>query len=373
MTCKLVRTMKMLVSSLVVTAIVMAGNIISPIDVKAADATGNVQYLAYGEEFNYASYLDNDKAPAYTGDDTTGFGYLFGGWYIKDGNSYTPIATKDDLPSNKAAVVAKFVPAQVLSVKCQNWAGTQEGSDNVRIRVISAVDSTNYSEYGFGISKIVNGEEIELGTAVKKDTYSTFNYYKTSTDTEPADSFVPSDLFGTAAERFISCVVGYIPSGSHGEIICIKPYWKTLDGTTVYGLSKFAHVEDGYLGYVNVPVNLNILSESNKAAAGFLTVKCESEGLTFLGLEKVVEYGKVFEEMAVNVTDDGTIKCVGNTSDATDKTENDIFINLKFSRDNFDASNPSPDTTFYEFTVGSEDFANRDEETTTADVWNIRY
>lgn len=133
------------------------------------------------------------------------------------------------------------------------------------------------------------------------------------------------------------------------------------------------HVEDGYLGYVNVPVNLNILSTNNDAAAGFLSVECKSEGLTFLGLEKGVENGKVFDEMEVNVTSDGLIKCVGNTSDVSNEVTNDIYINLKFKRDNFDVSNQKPDTTFLKFAVENEDFSDSSENDATADVWNIIY
>lgn len=374
---KLLKSVKIIVSFVAAIAIVVIGNFVSSVGVKASESTATettskVQYLAYGEDFDYAAYLDGDKAPEYKGEDTDGFGYLFGGWYTKSGDTYEAITKTAELPSDKSTVVAKFVPSQVLSVKCQNWAGTTKDSNAVLVRVISSVDSKNYSEYGFVVSKIVDGEEKSLGTAVKKEYYSKFNYYKNSTDTEPAARYEAKDLFGNAAEYFTSCTIGYIGADSHSEIICIKPYWKTLDGTTVYGLSKFAHVEDGYLGYVNVPVNLNILSKDNAAAAGILGVKCKSEDLTFLG-EENVEYGKVFDEMAVNVTGDGTIKCVGNTSDASDIADNDIFINLKFRRADFEAETYTPDTTFYEFSVTGEDFCNNAEQSITADVWNIKY
>lgn len=378
---ELLKIMKIVVSSIVAIAIVITGNVFFSIGAKASEVTegetiSSVQYLAYGSDFDYASYLDGDKAPTYKGEDTEGFGYLFGGWYIKNGDTYTAITDTAELPTDKSTVVAKFVPSQVLSVKCQNWAGTKAGSDQVLIRVISAVDTKSYSEYGFVISKIVNGEETQLGTYKKEEVYTKFNYYKNSTDNAPSATYAPNDLFGNDAGYFISCLVGYIGAESHGEILCIKPYWKTLDGTTVYGLSKFAHVEDGYLGYVNVPVNLNILSADKGAAAGLLSVKCKSEGLTFLGEEKGIEYGKVFDEMAVNVTSDGTIKCVGNTIDAKDKTSNDIYVNLKFQRNDFDADNYTPDKTFFEFTVEGEEFCNSDEKLFTvneANVWNIKY
>lgn len=372
---------KRVASIVVAISLITVGNISFSTVAKATDSVdvveGNagVKYVQYSADFEYDTYFDNDKAPAYSAVDSNGVGYLFGGWYDKVDNNYTPISDKRALEDKKGVVVAKFVPAQTMSVKCQNWAGTKEGTDGVIVRVISAVDSKNYQNYGFEISKIVNGTESSLGTYTSKDSndvYSRFNYYESTTDDTP-DVYEPAYLFGSAAKYFTSCTVGRIPAANHDAIICIKPFWNTLDGAKVYGLSKFAHVEDGYLGYVNVPVNLNILSDNNGAAAGYLSVECKSEGLTFLGLEEGVENGKVFDEMEVNVTSDGIIKCVGNTENAKDKYTNDIYINLKFQRNNFDASNLKPDTAFIVFVVENEDFANNSENSATADVWNVIY
>lgn len=378
---KLYKKVKRVVSIVVAVSIVTVCGISLSTKAEASgitettDAEGGIKYVQYSNDFNYQYYLDSDTAPTYTAVDTNGVGYLFGGWYDKVDNSYSPIADTNALNNKKGVVVAKFVPAQTMSVKCQNWAGTNSSSDGVLVRVISGTDSKNYSNYGFIISRIdENGNETVLTQEpfVSKEVYSKFDYYDSLEDDEP-DTYLPSQLFGNAAKHFVSCTVGRIPQSAHGTIICIKPFWDTLDGTRVYGLNKFAHVEDGYLGYVNVPVNLNILSTDNDAAAGFLSVECKSEGLTFLGLEDGVENGKVFDEMEVYVTSDGLIKCVGNTSDVSDKDTNDIYINLRFERNNFNESNQKPDTTFLKFAVENEDFCDSFENDTTADVWNIIY
>lgn len=333
--------------------------------------TDVVKYVEYTDDIT--SYLNNNTAPKYMGDDV-GFGYLFGGWYDKNGDTYTAIKDTTDLENKTGTVVAKFVPAQTLSVKCQNWAGTEAGDEDVIVRVISATDSTNYSNFGFIVSRIENGKETVLTEKpfTTTDVYSKFNYYKNDTDAEPAATYEPSQLFGKAAGHFTTCTIGKIPSTAHGTIICIKPFWVTLDGTTVYGLSKFAHVEDGYLYYVNVPVNLNILN-ANGAAAGILSVKSD-DGLTFLGIEEGVECGKVFDEMEFNILSDGTtIKCVGNTSDISEKNEMDVYINLKFKRKETDTDAPIADK-FYTFTVDEEDFCNKvEEQLKDMDVWNIIY
>lgn len=609
------KNMKSIMLFIWVVSIVLAGCLQTSIGVQASSVpdtsqtNSGVLYVQY-ENYtvnDYEEYLNDNKAPLYDGVDEDGVGYLFGGWYDKQDSGYVAIKDTSDLDNIQGDIVAKFVPAQTLSVKCQNWAGTNEDSNDVVVRVISALDTTNYSQYGFVVSKIVNGTETLLtkkcevinpiakyefqdaenpgkdtmgnydlitrvsdgletgsvtvsngiaafnGTAglipasneadisedlqsftvvfeiqapetpaadwatpigfgwndwtatkwgnfqlaggsdllrftthsdgnesaywgkelsrisssqystvilsakqggkmviyvdgvqryshdlpadysladsdmrfalggsscwgnvyhtfsgsladvrvydfafgeeqihqylangdvydeqiepfISKDVYSRFNYYQSTTDTDP-DVYSPKDLFGAAAEHFITCTVGYISKEAHNAIICIKPFWDTLDGTRVYGLSKYAHVEDGYKGYVNVPVNLNILNEDTVAAAGYLTITSRTEGLTFLGIENGVEYGKVFDEMECSIVD-GVIKCVGNTSDVSDIKNNDIYINLKFQRDNFDCNNPTVDTTFYRFNVENEKFCSSEEEVIDSEksnVWNVKY
>lgn len=363
------KALKTMTLSVVAFVVIAAGVLGTNVNTSATEVVGTetsgVIYVQYKNGLNYDEYWGN-KAPEYTGVDQNGAGYFFGGWYAKNDNTYSPIENKSDLDT--AEVVAKFVPAQTMSVKCQNWAGTNAQSDQVIIRVISATDSTNYSKFGFVVSKIVDGVEGKLNTFETDTVYKTFNYYESQDDAKPTP-YSPSDLFGAAATRFTTCTVGKVPVGQHDTIICIKPFWETLDGVTVSGLSKFAHVEDGYLGYVNVPVNLNILNANSGAAAGILSVK-SNDGLKFVGAEKGVEYGKVFDEMEFRVLSDGTIKCVGNTSDISDKTAKDVYINLKFQRT--ESTDEPVKGQFYTFTVGDEDFVNKDEaDLTNQDVWNV--
>lgn len=368
---KMIRTISFVVIAL---AIITVGTFDSTVDTSAAKLAGEdtvtgVKYVQY-ENMDYSEYWGT-KAPEFTEVDASGVGYLFAGWYSKvTDENYDVIETDTDLATAKTngTVVAKFVPARTMSVKCQNWAGTTAESDAV-IRIISATDSKNFSTFGFVVTKIVGTTETLLADFQVDTVYRTFKYYDSVDDADPT-SYAASDLFGTAAKYFTTCTVGTIPSAHHGTIICIKPYWKTLDGVTVYGLSKFAHVEDGYLGYVNVPVNLNVLTDNNGAAAGLLSVK-SNDGLEFLGAEEGVEFGKVFDEMDFNVFNDGTIRCIGNTSDISDKNEMDVFVNLKFKRADVDKEAPIVN---YTFTVGEEEFINSNEEDLTyKDVWNVVY
>ncbi|MBQ2987189.1 MAG: hypothetical protein IJE23_06885 [Tyzzerella sp.] len=372
---KVLKNVRVIALSVAAVAMVVAGILGTGVGANAAKTTEQtdvVKYVEFTEDIT--SYLNDNTAPEYPTSEPIGYGYLFGGWYDKNGDVYTEIKDTTDLANKTGTVVAKFVPAQTLSVKCQNWAGTKEGDSDVIVRVISATDSTNYSNFGFIVSRIDEaGKETVLTQEpfTTTDVYSKFNYYKDAEATEPTATFEPDDLFGKAAKHFTTCTVGKIPATAHGTIICIKPFWVTLDGTTVYGLSKFAHVEDGYLGYVNVPVNLNILSADNASSAGILSVKSD-DGLTFVGTDEI-ECGKVFDEMEFNVLSDGTIKCAGNTSDISEKSEMDIYINLKFLRKDIDTDAPIANE-FYTFTVTGEDFCNEKEVfLEEMDVWNVIY
>jgi len=373
MKSKILKIIKSVTLPVIALAIIISGTFSTAVDVSAAEITTTYngtkgeKYVQYSG-LTYSDYWGT-KAPEYAVVDENGVGYFFSGWYAKEGDAYTPIKSEAELTS-ATTVVAKFVPAQTMSVKCQNQAGVNADSDGVIMRVLAGIDSTDYKTAGFKVSIVEDGVAKPEKTCEIEKVYNTFKWYASMDDTNPT-SYKASDVFGTTATYFTTCTVGTIPKGQHDTIICIKPYWVTLDGVTVYGLSKYAHVEDGYRGYVNVPVNLNILSESNGAAAGMLSVKAP-EGLNFIGVEKGVELGKVFDEMEFNVLSDGTIKCVGNTSDVSEKKEMDVYINLKFQKT--EAAEALEKGEFYTITVNGEDFVNSNEkDLTTQDVWNVIY
>lgn len=382
---KFLKVMKTIALTTLAVSIVVLGNVSMPNKVQATEvvetATTGVQYVKYNNAEYYEECFTSKKAPKYNAVDAEGVGYVFGGWFEKKDNIYTSIQTYEALNSakEKNAVVAKFVPAQVLSVKCQNWAGTDETSNAV-VRVISAVDSPNYQNYGFEMMREPMGSETEWKSLVTYNSnehdnryYSTFNYYKKATDEQPFAKYKASDLFGEAASHFTTCTLGYIPPSAHGTIICIKPFWDTLDGTRVYGLAKYAHVEDGYLNYINVPVNVNILNAENGAVAGMLNVKSEN------GLQLIdVEYGTLFDEMDANTVTDSEgniiVRCVGNTStisESAEKKEMDIYVNLRFQGEAMEEPTQVP---HYTFTVTDEEFCDSNKNILqNDDVWDVKY
>ena len=99
-------------------------------------------------------------------------GYVFGGWFKSvnegaegaevyvEGDSttyYAPLEVaelntdSDNDCDYTGTAYAKFVPAQVLSVKAQNQADTVATTPSTNVRILSSTDSDNYAKVGFDI------------------------------------------------------------------------------------------------------------------------------------------------------------------------------------------------------------------------------
>ncbi len=357
------------VAALMVAVALAAGTFFAvPTETKAA--AGDV---ITEDEVKYVEYAECTlgTVPTYTDVDAD-YGYLFGGWYTKDtSDKWDPIENDTDKAAATNGFYAKFVPAYVLSVKCQNYAGTMEGSSSTALRIVSSLDSLNYQKVGFDLAKITKNADGTYtsavvgtnGTQETTKTYSGFNVYASKGDENPT-TYTPGEIFGTASKYLTAWSVNRISNANFGTIISIRPYWVTPDGVTVYGLTKYAHVEDGYLEYINVPVNLNNV---NKVAAGLLSVTYDNGALQFIDAEN----GVVFEEMASNADQgNGVVKCVGNVSDiGGNKASDNIFVNLRFKL----ISGAAAGDNEFTFTVGGESFGNVDEEIVEDyNVWNVK-
>ena len=386
------RLMKILVSSIVTMAVILSGSFMMNTDVNAStDEIITDNGIVYQKFENWSEYWGK-SVPQYEALGDNSYGYVFGGWFLsQDQVTYVPVESTEMVGENN--VYAKFVPAYVLSVKCQNQAGTDytnDGSGSTNLKVISSVDSTSYESYGFELSIVtldengnISGEPYLFstgeGVAEANVVYEKFKIYDEDKDEDGEPDLIqtvyPSDVFGEASKYFSTWRVNNIPESSYGTIILVKPYWKTMDGMTIYGLSKYAHVEDGLLHeingtmyrYVNVPINVR---DTKAIAAGMLNVDYSvSDKLELFD----VEGGIVFEEMRWN--DKGTsVRLVGNVSDISyDKKTNDILANLRFLVASDSVLDFSKEFTFK---VTDETFCGIDEmlyDSTMYDVWNIKY
>lgn len=335
------------------------------------------------EGIKYVQYDASDcilgRAPEFSGVDED-YGYLFGGWYIEHDDIYNPVTTRSEIDNMETGdkLYAKFVPAYVMSVKCQNFAGTKSNSTKTDMRIVSSVDSLNYDHYGFDLYMMTKKSDgtytVKVmgvdGTQNTTHTYRRYSVYDSMDAASPRITYQPSDLFGDAAKYFTVWRIGDIPLKAFDRIIGVKPYWVTLDGVKVYGLSRYAHVEDAFNNYINVPINLQ---NKEGVAAGKLTVKYDKNKYTLEG----TECGKMFEEItSINYSDTGRIECVGNVSASNiskNKASNDIYINLRFKVNGKTSDDLLSKKDIYaeDFDVIEESFSNIAEEILEGDAYNV--
>ena len=284
-------------------------------------------------------------------------GYLFGGWYQDTKGVKTPIKTPEQKNKATGTIYAKFVPAQVLSVKAQNHAGTSNTSDQSGItstRVISAVDSLNYKQVGF---EVWVGDTF-IGKQETRDVYSNLMVKNTNGSTP----YTASQLFGSTASKFIVLRLENISESLWNENIYVRPYWVTFDGVEVTGLSKYVYVQDGIDRWISVPVNLHTGAD---IAAGMVSVTVP-DGLEF----KECRPGVLFDEMNVAVNGN-VVNCVGNVKNLADVQANDMYITLRFKVT--DSTYAVGNGRFLDFTMKQMEFCNVEEEDVPMKILDVRY
>lgn len=349
-------------------AMFISGIVVISTEAKAEDA-GIYDQVEYDASYSIADYWTTNTKTA-----PVKQGYVFGGWYTKPEDTYIAleegnITTDEDGKASVAdTVYAKFVPAHVLSVKAQNESGTAENDgQRASVRIASAVDSTAYQKVGFNIL-INNKNKLYKDTANKTgelESASVYRYVKAGDE-----SYSAEQIFGAPAQYFNVWNLTGIADANDAKIINVTPYWITLDGTKVEGVSKYVHIEDGYKGYISVPVSLNVPQE---VAAGTVTITYP-DGMTLV--EDKVEFNGVFPgaEATFSVdTKTRTIKIVGNAETVDSyNVDKKILVNLRFTAD----SSKYPGIgkgTFLSFSIENEVFYNWEEKPVVIDVWDVQY
>lgn len=358
---------------LLTAAMVVVGSGVTSLVANAATTSGVTSGVVY-EDVTYAtckSYISDKKAPEYTtiSGKTDDYGYLFAGWFKAENDaSANKITASTTGISDSTTVYAKFVPAYVMSVKCQNLSTTTASSASTDIRFLSSLDSAMYSEFGFRVEKLtLNSDGSYTETLIGEKAVSKIFgggikiYNGTDFNTYPTEH-----VFGAKAKYAASLTLTGVTD--FAAVYSVQPYWVTFDGTKVYGLARNAHVEDGLNGYINVPVNLK---SASAVAAGILTVDCSAlEGYT---LDKV-ERGADFQEMEYKDKGNNKIRVVGNVANINANAEsNDLFVNLRFKPTGNKVSRTFNEN-FYHFDVSEVDFCDNTEATPSGyTVWDIQY
>lgn len=141
---------------------------------------------------------------------------VFAGWFA-DADCKQAIAS--DVTCGGA--YAKFVSESVLSVKVQLKTGTTSESDITDMRLITMVDSLNYTDVGFSIT--YGGETVNK---LSNTVYSTI--------IAMGEEYLPTE-FSAVSAYFATYSLTSVPSGVFDKDITIVPVHRTLDGTLVYG------------------------------------------------------------------------------------------------------------------------------------------
>ena len=310
------RNVKKIVAGLLTGTLLLAGVCYLPVNNQKVYAAVAVdETVIHTEKLNIADYVGGAERIAPKPQKDGYEEWVFAGWYSDEscGKEY---ALKEETKIGEA--YAKFVPSELLSVKCQTLLNSDR-RENTQLRLVSTVDNLQYDNVGF---------DIRMGE--KTFHYESKKVCKEIKVTETSNSQVefgctPTD-FHPMAQWFTTVTIINISQDDYEKGIFINPFWTTLDGTRVYGVSRYARVEDSYLNIVNVPVRLY---SDEQVAAGYLEVGYDKTKFTYAGYDT----GTVFEEMEAAADGAGTVRLVGNVGDIKSNVSADgMYVNLRFQK-----------------------------------------
>lgn len=173
------------------------------------------------------------------------------------------------------------------------------------------------------------------------------------------------NIFDLQSKYFITATIVNIPNKDFDEGLLMKPYWVTKDGTKVYGVERYARVEDSYLHIVNVPVRL--VSDNVQATSGTVTVTYDNANLkfeqTYTGTIKdneptttpgFVAGGAFMVEAAAGT--EGTVTVTGSAD--TIQSTDGMFAHLRFKA--LDANGVLPKTNIFKVAAAFTDAEEAD-------------
>ena len=256
--------------------------------------------------------------------------WIFAGWYQDE-------ACKKVLSSNTVSgeAYAKFVPVDVLSVKCQISADTTPESTGTLIRCISSVDSLKYKQIGFEFIT-PNGTQYmqskKVGTRI-------------NAINEGNDCGYSPKVVDTESEYFFSAVYRMSKKETDAEngidkedfdtTYIVKPYWVTSDGTTVYGMSRCISVNEALKkDVIHIPVKMA------EAPANDHTLTANSQTLTYVDYDADSQYAHF--ALSINSSLDSATKyeIAGSDGNGNSVSTSYIYRNLgtKYNGTNADDS-----------------------------------
>ena len=342
--------LKKIVVGLCAVAMVASAMTFVPMEVSQVKASNDTTYWQYETYTDRSNFISSDGRIAPKPKENEYKDYIFAGWF-SDSACTIPDTTSD----TTGTFYAKFVPAEVLSVGFQisNNVTGNVNTEKSNIRFVSTVDSLEYSKVGFRI--FANNRWRDFNSSKVKT-----KVVSTDENLNVADTYTPN-VYHSASQYFVTYRINNIPYTAFEEDFYATPYWETLDGTHVEGITRSVRVEDSYKKIVNVPVRLY---NDAQVAAGQIEVKYDTSNFKYVGCTT----GLVFEEME-SAHSNGVVKIVGNVETITKNVNaNGMYANLRFEVS--DISNLPQDVTFE---IMDSQFCDIEEEWQTVTVIEAMY
>ena len=186
------------------------------------DASKQTEKIASAIQYKVDEYKESGTYP-------TQKGKVFAGWYQEE-TCETPYT------GTTGTAWAKFADEDVLSVKLQLAAGTTAESAATKVRFITAIDTLKFRCVGFE----VNVPSLNKSYNLKETTA----YTSIQVEDGVILTATPIGTFGSTAKYFVVHTLKNIPKAAYGEPFIVKPYWYTMDGTKVYGVTLNFTVKD---------------------------------------------------------------------------------------------------------------------------------
>ena len=226
-------------------------------EVRAEDATTEItdESIGYVIVPSASVNTDGNQPTVNAGYESNKYSdYLFAGWYTDE---KALIASA----SGETGAYARFVPADVLSVKVQvtNGLVTDTSINEYRnkyvMRFVSSIDSLDYKNAGFEIT-YKEGESTITRTNTTTTGFKRIDSTTGSTE-KGMDLYEYSPkVISTKSEYFVTAKWALVDTS---QKITVKAFWTTKDGTRVYGGSRCVAVEDG----VAVDANFEDVQKTN--------------------------------------------------------------------------------------------------------------
>lgn len=195
---------------------------------------------------------ESNNIPVYSG-------YLFAGWMKENDNGALKV-----ISSKNNAKYAKFVPEELLTIKAQttqsavpNIEGAEDGNKYAGkyvFRFVSSVESLNYYSVGYEVVAKDGTTYTNTADAV---------CHRIDSTTNGAEYTYSPKVINVESEYFITAKFPVDPGENNknlNDLYTVRAFWKTLDGTMVYGAPRKLSVSDCLA--TTTTLNMSFVSES---------------------------------------------------------------------------------------------------------------